>query len=457
MAWSEIGSDLAAAGRWRPPPRAVYGLKLALVLALWPSGLVLLAHPSAMLAEARDVAFLVLLALALPAAKPISRAVALVGLVAASVLWLAYDRPRALIDAADAALVFILFLPALLLLRETMQVSPEARAAEDAFDALGPGRRIAGLTIGSHLLASVMIIGALPIIRPFIVRQDDPALRLELARAAMRGFALCVLWSPLTVAMVFVSTQKPAVSLVEVMALGLPTTVLALVGAVWLDRGWPGVRAALPALAAFRSLAVPVAVVIGIVVALASTTSLSTLEVVALTLPPLCLLRLAILPDRPFARVLPRTIADLPRMGDELLIFTGAVLLGDLITASGAADGVARALHLAAWPPALVPLLGFALGPPLALLGLHPIVSGTILLALLAPVDGLLPDLLEIQIVLFAWMAGAMISYASLSVVAAARLFDIPTRELALSLNLRFLAGLGLLLALGQGLWLAGG
>ncbi len=451
MRLSEIGSDLAAAGRWRPPIALVGHLKLWLVLGLWLTGIVALFLPSDLVARIRDVAFLLLLALALPAAKRVSRSIALVGLAAALILFVAYDDPLALLDAADRALVFVVFLPALLLMRETMQESPEARTSEAAFDALGPGRRIAGLTIGSHLLAAVMIIGALPIIRPFLVRQQDPTLRTELARAAMRGFALCVLWSPFTVAMGFVLTQKPDVALTSVMAAGLPATLVALAAAVWVDRGLRGVRAAVPALVAFRSLALPVVVIVTIVVVLASTTTFSTLEVVALTLPILCVARLLALPHAPVRRTVGRAVRDLPRMGDELIIFTGAVLIGMLIDATGVAQAVADNLALEAWPRPLVPILGFALGTPLAIIGLHPIVAGTLLFALLAPLDATLPDLFEIQIVLFAWMAGAMVSYASLSVVAGSSLFEVPTRHLVFSVNLTYLAVLASVFAVVQG------
>lgn len=454
MRFDELGSDLAAVGRWRPPPRVVWQAKLALMLGLWSTGLLLLFWWSAPLALARDVAFLVLLALALPQAKAVSRTIALVGLTAAAVLYVVYDQPLALIEAADRALVFVIFLPALLLMRETMRAAPEARAAEAAFDVLGPGRRIAGLTIGSHLLASVLIIGALPIIRPFLARQPDPALKLELTLAAMRGFALCVLWSPFTVGMAFVLTMKPEVEVTAIIALGLPATVGALAAAVFVDRGVKGLKAALPALVAFRSLAVPISVVVLIVVVLASVTPFSTLEVVALTLPLLCLARLWAMPSRPVGPAVKGAVRDLPRLGDELLMFTGAVLIGALIHQSGVAEAMAGALGLEAWPTALVPLLGFALAGPLALMGLHPIVAATVLFALLAPVDSRLPDLFEIQIVLFAWTAGAMVSYASLSVVAASSLFDVPIRRLTLSVNLVFVVGLGLLLAALQGAWL---
>lgn len=454
MKLDEFGSDLAAAGRWRPPPAPLYRVKLVLVLALWLSGLVAMATAPPALVVTRDAAFLVLLALALPAAKTVSRAVAATGLAAALVLVVAYGDPGALFRAAEGALVFVIFLPALFLMRETVQVSPEARAAEAAFDQLGPGRRIAGLTIGSHLLAAVMIIGALPVIRPFLIRQE-PERRVEFARAAIRGFALCVLWSPFTVAMGFVLTAKPEVELAAVIALGLPTTAVALVAAVFVDRGLKGVRAALPALVAFKSLALPILAVVGLVVVVASVGGLSTLEVVAIVLPPLCVARLWTLPTRPLGAALVRAGRDLPRMGDELLIFTGALLLGELITTTGVADVVAGWLRLTQWPLPLVPLLGFALGPPLAVAGLHPIVAATILFALLEPVAGALPDLVEIQVVLFGWMAGAMVSYASLSIVAASSLFEVPAGRLVLGVNLRYLVGLAVAAALVQALVLA--
>jgi hypothetical protein len=207
---------------------------------------------------------------------------------------------------------------------------------------------------------------------------------------------------------------------------------------------------------AFKSLAVPIVVMVGLVVLLASVSPLSTLEVVAIVLPPLCLARLWALPARPVGDALVAAGRDLPRMGDELLIFTGALLLGDLITTTGVADLVAAALQLERWPLPLVPLLGFALGPPLALAGLHPIVTATVLFALLEPVGDQLPDLVEIQIVLFGWMAGAMVSYASLSIVAASSLFEVPVGRLVLGVNLRYLLGLALAVAGIHGLVLAG-
>jgi len=224
---------------------------------------------------------------------------------------------------------------------------------------------------------------------------------------------------------------------------------------VFVDRGLKGVRAALPALVAFKSLALPILAVVCLVVVVASVGGLSTLEVVAIVLPPLCVARLWALPTRPLGAALVRAGRDLPRMGDELLIFAGALLLGELITTTGVADVVAGWLRLTQWPLPLVPLLGFALGPPLAVAGLHPIVAATILFALLEPVAGALPDLVEIQVVLFGWMAGAMVSYASLSIVAASSLFEVPAGRLVLGVNLRYLAGLAVAAALVQGLVLA--
>ncbi|TVQ30716.1 MAG: hypothetical protein EA356_14855 [Geminicoccaceae bacterium] len=452
---SEPASDLTPPGRWQHPPALLYRTKLALAAGLWLTGLLALFVQLPGAAIVRDLAFLLFLVLAFPSAKPMSRGLATVGVAAALLLWLLYGDAMALIEAAERALLFVIFLPALFILRETMQASPESEQAKAAFDALGPGRRIAGLTIGSHLVAAVMIIGALPVIQPFIARQADPALRLELVRAAMRGFALCVLWSPFTVAMVFVLTQKPQVSLAEVIALGVLTSAFALVAAVFVDRRWAGVRAALPALLAFRSLALPIGLMVALVVLIASWAPLSTLEVVALILPPLCALRLWWVGPGAGVRAFRHAFQSLPRMGDELLIFTAALLLGALIATSGAPELAVQLLRLEAWPIVLVPAFALLLGPLLGLVGLHPIVTGTILFALMLPLNDRLPDLMQIQIVLFGWMAGAMASYASLSVVAASSMFDVELKRLVLSVNLAFLLGLALVLALVHAIWLA--
>ncbi|MEO1089630.1 MAG: hypothetical protein AAFX81_03285 [Pseudomonadota bacterium] len=449
------GSDLAVAGRWRPPSRVVRRTKLALALGLWSSGIVTLFVTVPGAPMVRDAALLLFLALAIPSAKPITRTLASVGLAAAAALWLLYGDAAALLVAAERTQVFVLFLPALFMIRETLAQSPETEAAKAAFDGLEPGRRIAGLTIGSHIVASVMIIGALPIIRPFVVRQTDPTLRRELVRAAMRGFALVVLWSPFTVGMGFVLTQKPDVTLAAAVLAGLPLAALGLGAALYVDRRWAGVLAALPALMAFRSLGTPVAVAVTLVVVLASIAPLSTLQVVALALPPLCLLRLwALRTARPAAAVA-RVVDDLPRMGDELVIFAAAVLIGRLLDVSGLPAALVAGLALTSWPPMAVPTALLLLGPVMAVAGLHPIVAGTVLFAVMAPLDSTLPDLVQVQIVLFAWTAGAMVSYASLSVVAAAGFFDVPLRTIVVGVNLLFLLGFAVTMGFLHGLWVS--
>jgi hypothetical protein len=79
---------------------------------------------------------------------------------------------------------------------------------------------------------------------------------------------------------------------------------------------------------------------------------------------------------------------------------------------------------------ALIAGLGFA--------GLHPMITVTLLLPLLAEVHRQFADLVVAYIVVFAWALSSLSAIWTLPVASAATNFDVPVGRLAFGRNLRF-------------------
>ena len=88
-----------------------------------------------------------------------------------------------------------------------------------------------------------------------------------------------------------------------------------------------------------------------------------------------------------------------------------------------------------------------------AMVGVHPIISGTVVLAALTSQPLTVAPLLLFQAMVAGWALGTMISMSAISVVTSASMFNIPPHHLAYGRNLPYaLAVAGLVVAVLSGL-----
>ncbi len=410
-------------------------LLCALAALLWLSGVIAIFNDNLTLANGRLYLFVVFLLLSLTVATRLTRGVVASALVAAAV-WLGLGQnPDVITDSLRFALVFTVFLPALVLIRETLESSPEIGDARNGFASLPASQRMTGLTVGAQLLGSVLTLGVLAVTSPLVADDDPEPVRREAALAVLRGITLAVPWSPFTIGIVYVLGFRPSLSLHEVLLTGFGLSVLYTVISVLQQNGWSGLRAATRSLRVFAPLIKPITLSVATVLLLATATSLSTLEAVALSMPVLCLARLATIGRYAARNSLSRVYQRIGSTGNELLLFASAVTLGFVIEKSGLAEQVVSLLALNDMPlPAAIFLL-LCTGAVLCLTGMHSILVGTVIATIVAPLDQRLPDLVEAHIILFGWMCGAMLSYGSLSIGLATRLFNVKISRLIFSTN----------------------
>ncbi|MGH6943726.1 MAG: hypothetical protein ACREH6_05850, partial [Geminicoccaceae bacterium] len=336
---------------------------------------------------------LLFLLLALPWTDRLNRIVALVASLLIGLIVAVNRDWQPIEDGLIFALLFVGFLPTLQLVRRTLEASPETAASREVFETMPARERTSGAMVGAHVLGSVLTLGVFAVMAPLLPSDSTERTRGELARATLRGLGLVIPWSPFTVGMGFALIIRPEVHLWQAVAAGMVLACAGLALAILMfDRrgGMGGMRRAL---AGFRPLIVPLLGAMLAVIAVASLTSLSTIDAVVLTMPALCLVWLLVKDLRLVPAVARTTYAGLPRIANDLLLFVAAVTFGKLLAATPQFTALLTAPALLALPTPAVLAAFMGLAYLFPFLGMPSLVSAGVLAAILEALSGRLADI----------------------------------------------------------------
>ncbi len=362
----------------------------------------------------------------------LSAALALAALALAAML----DDWGALWAGIGDATTFAAFFVTLVVLRSTAERRPETARTRDLMALLEPRQRLAATLFGANVMGAVLVVGAHAILAPIHDRNASEPERVRVAIIALRGMGLAGLWSPFWVAMAVAFQHLPDVPLWSVMALGLALAA----GGLVLGQAMAGAprRGTREALSALLPVVPPVAIAAATVVALASFAPLRPLEALLVGIPLLAAAAQARLGRRALWGVVRDSYARTPGVLGEMVIVTCAFALGRvLVSALGVAD-TAQWIDRATLPePAIVAVL-IVVPAALALLGIHQIVTVTVLLVLFTQVPTGIADLVLFQCVLLSWSIASMIGLSAISTIAAASFFGVRLERVAFGANLVF-------------------
>ena len=280
--------------------------------------------------------------------------------------------------------------------------------------------------------------------RPLLPAEPDEAERRRQAVAALRGVCTAIYWSPFTVGIGFVFFTFPSLPAWQVFGTGM-LVALAIIGSAAVSEGRGRSPAALLAtVAAFRPILAPLIGATGAVVATVAFSGLSNLQATIVVMPLFCLYQMLKGGRERTWRVTSLALERMARGGDDMLVFTAAVVLGSILLDSGPVlDVLAHVLPPHPPVPVLIGVLS-AVGLGLGLLGLNAILVGTTIVALAAGSAGDLPPIVLALIVLYGWTAASMVSFASLAILISGQMFQVETRRLTWSGNVPFLALVGI-------------
>jgi len=324
--------------------------KTVLAVFLWISGLVEIFYLNQTLTDVRIGALVLFMAVAFLSASNLTKAVAALAVVASIGYYLSFGDLDPITDALKFAVVFAIFLPALLLTRETIEASPELSVARSGFLQLTQANRATGLLVGSQLLASVLTLGVLAITSPLVERGSSETLRRETLLTVLRGIMLGGLWTPFSVAVIWILNTRPKLSLIEILGPGFLFALAGTLLAVVLFSGIRGLGQIPSALRVFKPLIPSLATAILVVLVFAHFLPFSTIETVAIVLPVLCLMRLFSIGPRAATGAVKGLFSRIGSSGNELLLFGSAVVLGFLLNASGISSMLVSRLSLDTMP-----------------------------------------------------------------------------------------------------------
>ncbi|WP_207061295.1 hypothetical protein [Motiliproteus sp. SC1-56] len=268
-------------------------------------------------------------------------------------------------------------------------------------EALPRGRgAVASTLLGVHLFGAVINLSSIFIIADRIGRRHT--LGADQAKVLVRGFSAAAFWSPFFAAMGVALSVAPEARLQQVWSAGIPLAALALGISYW------SMRSRAPAFVGYpmhyRALWLPALLALGVVLMRYVDPQRSIIGTITLLAPGLALLVLPLQSGRAL-RLLGRHLGErLPQMGNELLLFQAAAVLGyGLETLILSQPGWALFEHFGGGQASLTYLAITGL----SLLGVHPIISIALAGSLLAP---LAPDHTLLAVVfLAAWGMGSAV------------------------------------------------
>ncbi len=412
--------------------RAVAALTLA---AMWAAQVLQAVTGSQLMSQAGAAVFFAYYAVALLLSRSAQRgviaAVSLLAVAAAA----RYSIPEALAKGIASAVLFAAFLAAMQMLRIALDSSPLSERLRVHFTALPQPEQQDAVTLRTHLVSSVLGAGGLATVVPLVDVECSPERRRELAESALRGLGLAVLWSPFFVAMAVSTRLARDTSLIAAIASGLAMALAGLALSHVLFGGLLRASWLLP----LRRTILESAVLAAAIVLADRIWGIGNLEAVVLGIP---IVAAAIawgeLRTGPM-RLCRRWLFSLEAIAVEALVVGTAMILGEVAKELLAHGIVAIPNGIDAWPIALLIALPPVLMLGTSLLGLHPIISASCLLPLLASVEKL-HSLVATGSVLLGWMLCVVLSTFVVPVMYAATLFEVRQGDLARGRNLRYCA-----------------
>lgn len=363
-----------------------------------------------------------------------------------------------MLSGLTRALVFGAFIPAIVMLRATVESSPRIGRMRQGLERVDD-RAAELLTLhASHGLGGIINVGAAAVLAPVVAQSADEETRERLASASARGIAIAAMWSPFYLSVAFTAQLAPSVPVWQVIALGLATAVPGFVLAYfWFTPGAAGMIGA--CMAALGPLAGPTAVMVGAVVGASLAFGWSGLHAVAIVIPALCV---------GYATTLGRardtirsTFTMMGRVSNELLIVLSSTLLGSVVASLPAVQGLGASVtpDLISGPAILAALAALML--VLGQLGVHPMITSSILVPVICIGNFGVCDAIAVATAVFAWAVNATISIWTIPMAVTASTFGLPVGRLVTLRNVAFsmtyaVLGVALLASVNEALLEAG-
>ena len=432
---------------------ALQRFRLLSLTVAWVAGVVsiLLAEPSGPVATAGAYAFGLFILLTVARLRWDSLVILSVLAGATWFLVGAVPGPEDILAGGERVLIFAALIPTMALVRATAMTMPSVHATQQRLARLPENAFAGGQQLAAHVFGGIINTGAFALLSAVLPSNAPEARRRASAEAVIRGMVSSSAWSPFFIAFAIGQTFVDPVYAWMAIAIGAVSAALfTIVTLLVLTRGFGPVELR-QSLACLGPVASRLAIVLASVLAVALLFGLTALSAVVVVMPLLVALQLFRHRDK--ARlILSQTRDAMHSTADDLVVITAAMLVAFFATQDGGLASLVAGIYPGQFPGWLALVATPVLMMGLSVVGIHPVITSTALLATFSGGGADVHPALLVQAHLIGWGAGTMSSIASLSVLTCAGLYQVPARRLVLGHNMAsgfaYAAGCGGLLVL---------
>ena len=339
------------------------------------------------------------------------------------------------LSAGRFTLVFAALLPTMTLVRSVSLKVKSVTNSQDLLRDLPSSISTSGFQIASHFFGSVINTGTFSILSAALPENSDKNYRKIIAEACLRGMNTSATWSPFFVAFAvgqaFIDTKNSWIAMVCGILVGILFNFISLPVFAY-GSTLNKIKYSLACL----SPVFPLMFLIMIsVLSVSLYFDFTALSAVVLVMPVLIVIYLLFNLNN-FFEIYSNTKSWLLNSSDDIIIICIAMLVGFLISRSNSVND-----YILYVDSAFIPSWSFLALTPLIItlfsfIGIHPVITSTIVLSLLTSVQRDIHPALLMQAHLVGWASGTMSSVASLSVLTCSNLFQVESRKLAFGPNL---------------------
>ena len=336
--------------------------------------------------------------------------------------------------AGKYILIFAGLIPTMGLVRVTARRLQNVKKSQMLLSKLPKGSFASGFQITAHFFGAVINTGVFAILAAALPPNSPIKYRHIAAESALRGMSSSATWSPFFVAFVVGQVYIDAFSSWIGLAIGLIIgSIFTIISIFLLNKriNFEQTKASLKCLLPVFSTLI---IIIILVLSSAIFFGFTALSAVIVVMPFLVTCYLFSRPTeiKPIAI---ETFHYLKTNTDDVVIISFAMLVGFFVTNSPATLTIFQESTLLSMPDWCVLIFIPVAMSTLSLVGIHPVISSTILLSIFTTSNFNISSPLIMQAHLIGWCTGTMSSVASLSVITCSTLFKVPSSKLCFGVN----------------------
>ena len=371
----------------------------------------------------------------LPFLKRESFVIVLILFILANILFQEVPSFEEIFNAGKFTIIFAGLIPTMGLVKSAANRMSSVQETQLSLSKLPATVTSSGFQITGHVFGSVINTGVFAMLAASLPKNSDFKYRKLAAEASIRGMASSAIWSPFFVAFAVGQVYVDSINSWLGLSLGIFISIIFTICSIYFvdtKTNFSKLRLSLLCLA---PVGIKLLIIFLIVIGVSLLFKLTALSTVIIVMPLLVFFQF-ISKTSEFANIKNETILSMRNNVDDVVIISFAMFIGYFVTQSDSTIISNWSFELLFFHKSLVLIFIPTVMAITSFIGIHPVISSTVLLSVFTGETFDLNQALIMQAHLIGWCSGTMSSIASLSVITCSNLYDIPSHKIAFGINI---------------------